>query len=702
MENGRTTILPKFSTTISISLLFIGLFFSNGAILNNHLSITGYISQNSSEGDSDHLWDRGVHSEKTRFLSETKASTSENSRQNRAGKVLFQYDWQNDVPLDIIASPPRPYPAMALEDSRYLPYFEQLVTGCHELFTSPINLVYENIYADNGEIRSTNAHVTWGVSLHNQLNSMLWMYGLTGNVTYKQWADDLIEGIWSTRSTATDLIPREVDATTGSVIRTDITHYDMAGWLNGLELAYYFSSSSNSAGTGQNTYFDLINKTASAIARYFWYDSANRWIYKRSYSDIYPSTGIPEMNAFYVDYAMIRAYEITGVEEFVQKAITDFDVEFMGTDPMVPNGVLMHNSLVIHSPSTFGTQSSLADSSNIMVARTAYLIYLYTRDAAYLAKAAYHYRQMMSKHRFEKGYATLLRTDTLEPYDGYLGYNSRVFDRAPIIATLAVQNTIIPSAGVFIDWGYGLSTSLPTVYGFSSAYTGVNVNINQQTVELESVDSIQEGTITINFGNGSIINKMEIDGVQASPDQYNDNVLLCDEGVHSYRVFFTAPQVTGSLSVLPNTPSANSKNLSIYELYLDAKYAWDKLQLRRDVYGPVKTGFYFETEVSYDVNMSYSIPMVPVTYAMYKITGDHQYLDAGWKVFQDYMDLCMATVIVTVSSSTGTSTTTATATNTTQSTTAIPSSNSTTPGWNFVILAITLTGVYVYGKREKE
>ena len=171
----------------------------------------------------------------------------------------------------------------------------------------------------------------------------------------------------------------------------------------------------------------------------------------------------------------------------------------MGSDPTVPNSVLMHNSLVIHSPFTYSCQSAFSGSSNIMVVRTAYLIYLYTHNELYLKKANIHFHQFLSKHHFQKGYTNLLNTETMQPYSYYNNKLALIFDLAPIVAILALQNAIIPSKNVSIDWGYGFSTSLPNDYGSPGVFRKVRIDIAQEMIHLESVTSDPGGYIYLYY-----------------------------------------------------------------------------------------------------------------------------------------------------------------------------------------------------------
>ncbi|MFX0062404.1 MAG: glycoside hydrolase family 47 protein [Candidatus Hermodarchaeota archaeon] len=455
------------------------------------------------------------------------------SRENKTGDVLFSYDWEIDQILTSAVGPVNLFVPIALEDSRYIPYFERLITGSHELFWSPSNLIYNKIRPSDGSILETHHHLTWWSSVHGKIIQLFWMYKVTGNETYKQWADETIEGTWAFRSPTTNLLPREINAASGTVRDTTVSHYDMAGWLCALELGYILTGKNKSAGTGSYTYYDLIFQAAKAITTWMWRN--NRWVYKCSYSDGYQTSSIPEMNSLYVDYALICAYEITGEEEFLEKAIIDFDTEYMGSDPVIPNGVLMHNSLVIHSPSTYSTQSQFTSSSNLMFSRTAYLIYLHTRNERYLKKSYVHYRQLMSKHKFEKGYSTRIDTATMEPGGLYNGNYPKVFDLAPIKAIFALQNALIPSENVSIDMGYGLSTSSPNGYGFLGALTNITVDIDQSLIQLDSVNASSGGYIFINFTNQRTIDRVEMDGQEYT--HFNGCFLFCEEGLHSYRIF---------------------------------------------------------------------------------------------------------------------------------------------------------------------
>ncbi|MFX1254453.1 MAG: hypothetical protein ACFFCZ_22765 [Promethearchaeota archaeon] len=482
------------------------------------------------------------------------------SRENKTGEVLFSYDWKTDQILNSTVVPVSLFIPIALEDHRYIPYFERLIAGSHELFWSPNNLIYNKINSVDGSIKETHHHLTWWSSVHGKIMQLFWMYKVTGNETYKQWADETIEGTWAYRSSTTNLLPREINADSGTVQDSSVSHYDMAGWLCALELGYLLTGKNKSAGTGAHTYYDLIFQTAKAITTWMW--RTNRWVYKCTYSNGAQSFSIPEMNSLYVDYALVCAYEIIGEEEFLEKAIIDFDTEYMGSDPIFPNGVLMYNSLVVHSPATYATQSQFTSSSNLMFSRTAYLIYLHTRNDIYLKKSYVHYQQLMSKHRFEKGYATRVNTATMQPDGKYNGNYPQVFDLAPTKAIFALQNALIPSKNVSIDMGYGLSTSSPNGYGYLGALTNVKVDINQSLIQLDSVNASTGGYIFVNYTNQRSIDRVEMDGQKYI--YFKDNFLFCEEGIHSYRIFIDYCVNDSDFDGLLNSDEINFYNTDPY------------------------------------------------------------------------------------------------------------------------------------------
>ncbi len=493
---------------------------------------------------------------------------------NSSYNVIVHYDWKNDILADSSIYPIALYVPIALEDSSYIPYFEDLLSTSHDIFWSPNNLIY-NARSKDGAITGTNCHLTWGSSISKKIIQLLWLSELTGNSTYKHWADETINAVWSYSSNSY-LLPRGVNPITGLVIDPSVTHYDMAGWLSALELAYFLNGRNDTAGTGNYTYFDLINKTALGISNHMWHPFAQRWNYKNTWD-------IPEMNAIYVDYAMILAYEITKNEDFLNKAVKDFENGFMGSDLVKPNGVLMSNSLIIHSPNTLKYQCQFSGSSNIMVVRTANLIFQYTRNETFLEKAKYHYNWLMTTHRFPKGYTNMLNTGTLQPYGYYNDRPAMIFDQAPYLAILALPSSFIPSENVKIDWGYGLTTTMPDGYGMPGAFTGISIDIASKRVTLKSVSSGSEGTIFIDFAENLNIQSVLLDG-NTLYSSFTGKTLYCEEGIHSYTITFngsfplynsTTETITTSVYSSETLTSSSSSSTTSDTTTSDASYTTD-------------------------------------------------------------------------------------------------------------------------------
>jgi hypothetical protein len=530
--------------------------------------------------------------------------------ENNTYDIVTSYNWSSDTILDSYFYPPGFFLPIAIDDPFFIPIFENLLIDSHEAFWSPQNLIYER-RAHDGSIVADNCHLTWGTSTSKKIIQLLWLAELTGNTTYKDWADETIDAVWS-YSSSYGLLPRSIHSLSGNVKDSTISHYDMAGWLCMLELAFFLNNRSTLAGTGTHTYFDLIYATATGIADYLW-TSSQRWGYRTTYFLGVPSNDIAEMNAIYVDYAMILAYEITKNEDFLTKAILDFEKEFMGTDPVKPTGVLMSKSLIIHSPSTFSTQSQFTGSSNSMVSRTASLIYQYTRNVSFLQKAKYHYNNLMATHRFTKGYTNMLNTGTMRPYGYYNGRPAQVFDLAPIEAILALPSSFIPSENVTIDWGYGLTTTMPDGYGMPGAYTGISIDIEQRKVHLKSVTSDTNGSLFTNYANGSVIESVLLDNNKPYY-AFNSNTLSCNEGTHAYTITFTEPIDTNSTlmtNTIPTSTPSSSISTSTSSTNLPSSTSETTTTTTSSVSIPSST-----TDVSTDPTTGFLMSVIPICFLL--------------------------------------------------------------------------------------
>jgi len=234
---------------------------------------------------------------------------------NETYYVLSNYDWLKDEKVGSDLYLFNTYQPIIFEDKRFLKAFEETFVSSYKLFFANTSLLIESI-DEFGDVRSSVHHITW-TGVHRKLTQLIWLYYFTKNTTYKSWIDASIEAIWDSRSSETDLLPRRLDALNGIVTDSTISHYDMACWLNVLQLLYIVNDYDMEAGTGSNTYFDLMNETSKAIVKHFWLSSDNRWVYRCSYETGNYAMRLAEMNAFYVDSALIRSYELTGVQDYL-------------------------------------------------------------------------------------------------------------------------------------------------------------------------------------------------------------------------------------------------------------------------------------------------------------------------------------------------------------------------------------------------
>ncbi|MHA2176687.1 MAG: hypothetical protein ACXABI_17820, partial [Candidatus Hodarchaeales archaeon] len=92
----------------------------------------------------------------------------------------------------------------------------------------------------------------------------------------------------------------------------------------------------------------------------------------------------------------------------------------------------------------------------------------------------------------------------------------------------------------------------------------------------------------------------------------------------------------------------SSCSIPIVQLYQDAKYAYDKMQLRQDIYNPNQTGFYFSTEVIENRNytVTNNLGHSTIFYVMYKMTNDSNYLDLARNLFLNILKYCSGQINV--------------------------------------------------------
>jgi hypothetical protein len=172
----------------------------------------------------------------------------------------------------------------------------------------------------------------------------------------------------------------------------------------------------------------------------------------------------------------------------------------------------------------------------------------------------------MNTHRFSKGYTHILDSVTLQPYQGYLGSPAIIHDLALIEAILALPSSFIPSENVTIDWGYGLTTTMPAGYGNLGLFNGISIDIHQRRVHLNSVSSDSNGSLFTYFADGSIIESVIIDN--ASPYfSFINNTLSCEEGTHAYTITYTEPPNWNYTTIINTFPTITPTTTSIPTSY---------------------------------------------------------------------------------------------------------------------------------------
>jgi hypothetical protein len=419
-------------------------------------------------------------------------------------------------------------------------YFDRLYPILNKTFLSSKNIPIGLINND-GSPASTTFHVTWNGGLFNTISQFYYLSHITGNDTYKAVSDKILEAIWDYRTSA-DLIPRAVNVETGGATISSITHYDMAGLLNSVLLAYILMGENKTKGTENYTYYELVDKISSVIADRFWNQNNQRWNYVISSTASSPTTGIAEMYAFYVNIALLAAFSITNNSLILDRVIKDFYTSFMGNHATIPNGVLMNNALVIHSPSTHSRQSVFP--ANTYVPLIGALIFEITQDMKIFRKVHYHYHNLFEKHKALKGYIRDMYAITLEPYDGYITNHAIIDDWAIINSYFALASVIFPTQNVQLDWGFAPTRILPTtLLTTSPVLHNLNINIAAKTVELLHVFSNDSGQIAINFCNNCYIAEIIVNN-DTVYGNFTDTSFFTLNGTHTYLIKFTESSET--------------------------------------------------------------------------------------------------------------------------------------------------------------
>jgi hypothetical protein len=445
-------------------------------------------------------------------------------------------------------------------------YFDTFQPIINETFLSCQGLPIHSVNQD-GTPNTTIFHLTWNQGVFCSVSQFYYLSHITGNDIYKSLSDNILEAIWDQR-TEKNLIPRAIDVEFGNATISSVTHYDMAGLLNSVILAYILNGENKTEGTENYIYYELIDLISTSIAENFWNSYSKRWNYIASSTFGGESYGIPEMYSFYVDIALLAAHSITNNKLILTRAIDDFYTSFMGDNPKIPNGQLIRNGLVIHSPATHEFQSVFP--ANTYIPLIGALIFEITQDKKVLEKVHYHYHNLFEKHKTPKGYIRDMYSHNLQPYDGYNNRNAIIDDMAIINAFFALAAVILPSQNVKLDWGFAPTRILPTkLLTGEPILHNLNINMANNTVELVDVYSNGPGKIAINFCNNYNITAILVNN-EINHYDFTKKSFTTLNGTHTYRITFNkAPEYLDQLCGLYEV---QFNELNIHHMQRISKY----------------------------------------------------------------------------------------------------------------------------------
>ena len=414
---------------------------------------------------------------------------------------------------------------LARIDNSYIALAERITNGIINKYINPAN----NLLCDRA-CSSSSAEIVFANEEMLIVKDLLMMYELTGNITYRDEALDILIASWALRDPVTNLL--------GFTYYLDGTINDAemkqggtgGGFLNALNYAYYI--------TQDPTIKTMIEDYSQAINNYVYSDELEAYRYRThmngdgSYHNKY------EFCYGWLDDAMIRAYHITNNPTTYTTAKTDFDTSFM-------DWVTVRNFLVVHGTNPDGTdygnhQSALFHTFSIPF--VGYMVYLETHDESYLDPAIQFYHQLMLKHKRENpvGYIVSINPYTFED-EGYLGYLSS--PQAMFLPTVMVPLLIRP-VNATVDWNLGFNKPMSGTYLTPVEYRNVSFDYANKTIAFDSIT--KDG-----FSGHIKLPGMTIKEVKLPNNEfaiYTDNdTFYINQGTDSYTVTVTGEAYDTSL-----------------------------------------------------------------------------------------------------------------------------------------------------------
>lgn len=357
---------------------------------------------------------------------------------------------------------------LARIDDSYVTLAEKITNGIINNYIDPdSNLLCSNVYSPGVLIVFANEEML-------MVKDLLMMYELTGNITYKNKALDVLTASWALRDPVTNLLGFTYYLN-GTLKDAEMKQGGTGGgFLNALNYAYYI--------TQDPAVKTMIEDYSQAINNYIYSNQLKAYRYRTYTSGWYdPFHNLYEFCYGWLDDAMIRAYHITNNPTTYTTAKTDFDTSFM-------DWRTVRNFLVVH-----GTMPSGADYGNhqsalyhtFSIPFVGYMMYLETYDESYLDLSVQFYHQLMLKHKRENpsGYIVSIDPYTFEDAS-YLNYLSS--PQAMFLPSIMVPLLIRP-VNATIDWNLGFNKPMSGTYLTPVEYRNVSFDYVNKKIAFDSI-----------------------------------------------------------------------------------------------------------------------------------------------------------------------------------------------------------------------
>jgi hypothetical protein len=245
-------------------------------------------------------------------------------------------------------------------NSTYTKNATTLLNGWWMNAMSSKHLVYENIMANGTHL--TICELSYPADQCQTINYFLDAYTITGNATYLSWARQTFDAYWACRNTTTNILPEQVNATTGAYYTTWVeTQQVMGDAINEADYLYVMS--------GNSTYLTDAKKMCSADIQYGWMaSSGGYWVYRLNVTGVKVDT-YAECCFGMLNYGMLMTWKLTGNSTYYNYAHTDTVSEYLGSSPLL----YAKDHLIAHSTSFYSYQERLLNPNLVDLSVSAFL-----------------------------------------------------------------------------------------------------------------------------------------------------------------------------------------------------------------------------------------------------------------------------------------------------------------------------------------